>query len=639
MKFFLLKTKRLVLQILFLLLCYFISRSVLVLLNIHYFSGITLWSFLKSCFFALRFDISAILVLNSLYILLFFLPVRIYTHPRWERITQIVFIIVNATGLAFEISDWAYFPFNLKRSTADVLDMVTRKGDFLSLLPHFITSFWYVPLAWIVVVMLLVQANKRIKKATPLQQTPEPTSWGYRAGQLGILILLAGLSLLGIRGGFNYVPIGIRDALTVSDSKFVPIVINTPFSIINTLDADELPALHYMSDEETAKYINPIKRYAHHAMNKKNVVVIILESFSKEYTGLGRSKGYTPFLDSLMGRSLICSNAFANGLHSAEGIPAVIAGIPALMESPFTTSVYGTNKITALPNVLKMQGYSSSFYHGGTNGTMAFDAFCGGAGYDEYYGRSQYNNEADYDGDWGIWDEPFLQYFAHGISTMKEPFITTVFTLSSHDPFSVPQKYKKILPSGPLPIEQTIAYTDMALRKFFETAAKQPWFHNTLFVITADHAAPVYEDVGYYGNNIAKYAIPIIYYAPGDTNLHGAYREVTQQIDILPSVLDYVGYGKPFFAYGNSIFSDTRHFAVEDFSGREQWLMNGYLLQANNSHPLALYAFPDDSACVNNILETDTHVMNDYLRYMQAFRQVFNNTLINNKMWVKDTAR
>ena len=389
-----------------------------------------------------------------------------------------------------------------------------------------------------------------------------------------------------------------------------------------------------MSEEEAEKYVAPVKRYPHDAFHKKNVVVIILESFSKEYTRLGSCKGYTPFLDSLMDKSYTFTDAYANASHSIEGIPAIIAGIPALSTEPFTVSVYGTNKITSLPNILKTEGYSSAFYHGATNGSMSFDVFCSAAGYDKYYGRTEYNNEADYDGSWGITDQPFLQYFAAGISKMQQPFFATVFTLTSHDPFIVPEPYRARVPKGKIPLESTIAYTDMALRDFFKTAATKPWFNNTLFVISADHGALRHED-DYYSRNMGAYAIPIIFYAPGDTLLKGQDAATMQQINILPSVLDYLGYSKPFFALGNSMFSDNQPFAVNVLNDKNQLLLNGYLLQAIDMTPSALYAFPPDTTCSHDVLHMEKDITNEHLGLLKAFMQVYNHTIINNKMWVK----
>ncbi len=491
MKLFSTLLRRLVLQVLLLLLLFFISRCAFTLLNRSHFEGLSVGEFFRLAFHALRYDLSAICALNALYFFLILLPVPLWRWPRWEGFTQAVFILCNGLALLFEMSDWAYFPYNFKRSTADVLRIVSRQGDFWSVLPSYLISYWYVPLADILAVLALIWGNGRIRRVTPLRPVPMPARrWLIPLGQSVMLIIVFGLTVVGIRGGLQYIPIGLRNAVQVTGSRYVPIVLNTPFSIITTLAADGLEEAHYLPDAEAERLMPFRHQYSSRPFHKKNIVVIILESGSKEFTALGGERSFTPFLDSLMGRSLTCTQAFANGLTSAEGIPAILAGIPTLMDEAFTTSNYGTNRINALPGMLAREGYSTAFYHGGTNGTMSFDIFASAAGFRKYYGRSEYGNEADYDGAWGIRDEPYLQYFAAGLSKMKPPFVASVFTLAAHPPYSLPEEYRRTLPSGPLPVQQCIAYTDMALRKFFATSARQPWYDSTLFIITADHASP-----------------------------------------------------------------------------------------------------------------------------------------------------
>ena len=632
MKALLAPLKRLLLQILLLLACYFISRCCFTLINSKEFSDLSVTEFLRLSFYALRYDLSAIFVLNALYIVLLLFPLPTARWKLWQRIAQFVFVTVNAVALLFEISDWAYYPYNFKRSTADVLNMVSRKGDFLALLPRFIVDYWYVPIACIVLIFFLARINRRICRATPLPADTGMHVLWMTLLQLVRLTIVTGIAVIAIRGGLQYIPIGLRNAVQVTDSRYVPIVLNTPFSIINSYATPALEEVVYMPEPVAAKYIPTIKDYANGDFRKKNVVLIILESFSKEFTKLGGRKSYTPFLDSLMDRSLVCTQAYANALHSAEGVPCVIAGIPTLMEEPFPTSNYGTNRIEALPGMLRKNGYQTAFYHGGTNGTMSFDIFASAAGYEKYYGRTEYHNEKDYDGNWGIWDEPYLQYFAQSLSKTQQPFMASVFTLSSHPPYAIPPGYAGKLPKGPLAIQPCIAYTDIALRKFFEKAAREPWFTNTLFVITPDHCSPQ-NSGGYYKDKMGHYAIPLLFYAPGDTTVKGVVDAPAQQLDILPSVLDYLHYPKKFFAFGNSIFrKDAPRFVINEISGSYQWLMNGYLLRTNDVKPKGLYAFPADSACRNNLLLRESARTDTALLRLQAFIQVYRQALIHNKL-------
>lgn len=632
MKEFFRPLKRLLLQLLLLLSCYFLSRCIFTLIHLGYFEGLTPGRFFFFSLAALRFDIAALLTINALYIFLLLAPVPWRPGKRASKAIQLLFIVTNFIALLFEISDWAYFPFNHKRATAEVLDMILRKSDFVQLLPRFLLDFWYIPVFVVVLLAVFIFCNRRIcaRTAPGAPATPLPM-------RLLRFIIVIPLCIIGIRGGIQLIPIGLRNAVAVAESQYVPIVLNTPFSIISTLQNDRLKELHYYDPKTLDQYFDPVKRYSGNSFRPINVMVIILESFSKEFTGIGGMKqSYTPFLDSLMGASLTCTNAFANGYHSAEGIPAVLAGIPSMQEEPFSTSEYGTNRITSLPGLLSKKGYSSAFYHGGNNGTMSFDLFCANAGFQRYVGRSEYPDENEYDGNWGIWDEPFLQFVAEDItSNLKEPFCASVFTLSSHHPFLLPRKYEGVFPKGNLKVHQTIGYTDYALRRFFERAARQPWFARTLFVIVPDHCAALSADE-YYSYYQGRFAIPILYFAPGDTNLKGTYTPITQQIDILPSVMDYLGYDQPFFAFGTSIFRpEGLRYAIQYWSGSIYWTMNDYFLQTTNDNVDGFYDARNDRLCKNNLMQQKRPEMTLLLQHSRGMRQVYNDAMINNKLWVK----
>jgi phosphoglycerol transferase MdoB-like AlkP superfamily enzyme len=350
-----------------------------------------------------------------------------------------------------------------------------------------------------------------------------------------------------------------------------------------------------------------------------------------------RRRGYTPFLDSLIKESLTFTNAYANGKRSIEGIPAVVAGMPSWMYEPYITSTYGSNQINSLPNLLKEQGYYSAFFHGGTNGTMGFDAFASLAGYDNYYGRKEYNNEKDFDGNWGIWDEEFLQYTSKTISEKKQPFLATVFTLSSHHPYAIPAKHAGKFEPGPLPIEISVRYTDYALRQFFETAKKTTWFSNTLFVLVADHTS-ISEDP-YYTNKVGNNAIPIIFYS-GDRSLKSMDSTVIQQIDIMPSVLDYLHYPNAYFGFGNSVFDSTQaHYAFSCSGETYQLIENKYSFDFNGQKAIELYDLSKDSLLQTNLVDTDTANIRRMEQKTKAIIQTYQQALINNKMYLNPSTK
>jgi phosphoglycerol transferase MdoB-like AlkP superfamily enzyme len=608
------------------------ARVLFFLLNKSKFVGITTTDFVSTLFYGLRFDIITATIINALFIFLVVFPVSFFLFKRFRATLKVIFISTNLIGLALNMVDMAYFPFTLRRSTADTFNFFFEKNDAGTLLPLFLKEFWYLFVVFFLFLFLINWLYKTIEnKILPPFEKEENNVKTISIKSVNFIFII-GLSILSIRGGTQLIPIGIIDAGTYVKPQCVPIVLNTPFCVVKSGVLYTLTEKNYMSEAEADKLTNPIKKYNYAAADfkKKNVVVVILESFSKEFTKLGKRKSYTPFLDSLMDNSFVYTNAFSNGKRSIEGIPAIVASIPSF-DIDYISTVYSNDKIMSLASTLKTKGYTSSFFHGGTNGTMNFNGFCGSAGYDTYFGRNEYRNEEDYDGNWGIWDEPFLQRMAKELDKQQQPFLSTVFTLNSHHPFIVPEKYKSKFPEGKLPIQKCIAYTDYALQQFFNSAKKSKWFANTLFVFVADHTGPS-EDV-VYANSYGNYEIPLFFYMP-DNSLKGTNDIVAQQLDIMPTTLNMLKYNEPFFSFGtnlNDSIENKNRFAINYYNGFYQYFTNEGLLQFNGEKLTGFYNYRTDSTLKCNTVK-DAKVPDTKVK---AFIQTYNNDVIHNKISVK----
>ncbi len=345
----------------------------------------------------------------------------------------------------------------------------------------------------------------------------------------------------------------------------------------------------------------------------------------------GSYRGYTPFIDSLMQHSKVNWYSFANGMKSIEAIPSVLTSIPGIKE-PFVTLRYTDNKLPSLPVMLQEKGYNTSFFHGAPNGSMGFQAFVNLIGVQKYYGKTEYANDADYDGIWGIWDEEFLQFWAQKMNTFKQPFMSTMFTVSSHDPYKVPQRYEGVFPKGNLPVHEAMGYSDHAVQKFFEKAKTMPWYKNTLFVITADHAAA---NAHYpeYQTSVGNFSIPILFYAPGDSTVRGVdSTTLVQQIDIMPSVLGYLNYDKPYFAFGKNIFKKAPlNFAV-NYDGGYQWFNGPYILQFDGQKTVGLYNYQKDRLLKNNLAGKLPDVQRLMEAQVKAFAQQYINRMLDDQL-------
>jgi len=625
-----------ILHILILVFLFTISRIIFYSANLQFFRGIYFFDFLKILVGGIRFDIASIFMVNFAFIFLQLIPLKLRFKYWYQKTLQILFYVTNSIALISNFIDVIYFRFTLKRTTSDIFNYLSVGGDFKKLIPQFIADFWYIPLICIVFIIAFIKLSSIIKVKDIVAPTLK-----YYLSQSILFIFAMFVLIIGIRGGLQLKPLDIINASKYAENKNVPLVLNTPFTIIKTIG---LPALsnkvYFKNTNELSKTYNLVYQIntkdSVFNFRKLNVVIIILESFSQEHIGALNNKngysGFTPFLDSLIKKSVYVKG-FANGKRSIDGIPAILAGIPTLMNEAYITSMYAGNKINSLASLLKTKSYNTSFYHGGSNGTMGFEAFTKIAGFDTYYGRSQYNNEKDYDGKWGIWDEPFLQNYAKQLNATPQPFLSSVFTLSSHHPYKVPEKYKGKFRKGHLEIQESIMYADYSLKKFFETASKMPWYDSTLFVITADHTSEAYLD--YYQNNIGMYAVPIIFYLPNG-NLKLNCNQIGQQIDIMPSVLDILNFDKPYFSFGTSVFDAKKpHFNITYINGEYQLIKDDYVLKFDGEHAISLYHVKNDSLLKNNLISKDVSQRKEMETFLKAVIQQYNTSLINNKMEVK----
>ena len=243
---------------------------------------------------------------------------------------------------------------------------------------------------------------------------------------------------------------------------------------------------------------------------------------------------------------------------------------------------------------------------------MGFSAYAHSIGYQHYYGLDEYCKSTkyggmdDWDGKWAIWDEPFLQFTLDNINGLKQPFLSTVFTASSHHPFNVPEQYHDSLKDeGGQPIHKCVRYTDLALRRFFERASKEPWYQNTIFVLVADHTNQASHDV--YKTDLGLYSIPIIFFAP-DGSIAPAMRDdaIAQQTDITPTLLHLLGYSKPYLAFGDDLLSgdSSQTWAFNYNAGIYQFVKGDLLLQFDGTKTTAMYRFKTDPLLKQNLVGT-----------------------------------
>lgn len=630
----------LIYNLLLVYLLFSLTRVLFYLFNISLFPGISFSRILFMMFGGLLFDTSGILYTNLLYLLAMLIPFAFRYNRVYQSVFKYVFIVTNGVALVANCADIAYYKFSFRRTTASVFSEFGNEGNILSLSVEFLAEYWYLLLIFIVMIVFLAWAYKKPTNYYKPQKIREHIIFFVIAAM--IMSLFSIFIVAGLRGGFRYStrPITLSNAGEfVENPNEIAIVLNTPFAIYRTLGKKTLSyASYFDSEEELEKAFNPVHTPKPGAVFEPvNVVIIVMESMGREYISRynqhlieqGNYTGYTPFLDSLIDQSLMFRYSFSNGRKSIDVLPSVLTSIPMMVE-PYVLTKYASNKINSVGSLLKNKGYHTSFFHGAPNGSMGLLAFTKIAGFEEYYGMSEYGNTSDFDGYWGIWDEEFLQFWAGKINSFSEPFCTAIFTTSSHHPYNLPKKYEGVFPKGIHPMHECAGYTDYALKQFFETISKMPWYNNTLFVFTTDHPNRTF--IPEYQTNLGAFAVPLFFYKPGGS-LKGVRQDVAQQIDILPSVLGYLNFDEPFIAFGRNLFDpETTGYTLKYFNSNYLMTMDDYLIYFDGEKTTSAFNFKADPLLTNDVVDQlgDQRIRMEIK--LKGFIQQYNRRLIDNEL-------
>ena len=633
-----------------LMVIYMLSRWFFYYMNISSFQDVTFSDMMAISWGGLRFDLSALCYLNALCIVMQFLPIKQRYNVGYQRVVKILFLVVNTLGLVVNAADIVYFEFGGRRTTATIFSEFGGEENLGKIFLNSITEYWQVWLFGIATILAVVFLYyDPIKRNRTKEEFPK--GWVFYSVHTAIFLVALLLTLGGLRGGLSWKMHPLRqDSAELYCKKPIEaaIVLNTPFTLITTAHKGHYKDPHFFKEDENLDEIfNPIRNEKPKGgeMRKLNVVVLILESFSMEYTGYfnrqrdgGKFQGYTPFLDSLLSVSYSFEYGFANGMRSVDCMPAAFAGVPRYV-NPYCYFAYSNNTLQGLPEMLKQEGYSTAFFHGAPNTTLGFKGFTNSIGFETYYGMDEYPVKDDFDGTWAIFDEPYLQYFAaktKEFARKGKPFFLTVFTASSHEPFKIPDEHKAQFTRGEIPMHRAISYADYSLKRYFEQVKNEPWFKNTIFVITADHCGVSHRED--YNNEMGRFLIPIFFYTPGgQLPVKCDSTRLIQQTDIAPSLLSLLNYPKPFFSFGKDVFDDSPSFVnyvFNDRNGNSMYYLDDLMIEYSGNRLIGIFEFKKDFSLKKNLLnKKDQYRQLPFMqRQMEAILQQYITRMKQNRL-------
>ena len=611
------------------------------------FDTLSFWEAFKGCW---MFDTSAILYTNALYAVLMLIPLHFKETKVWQTIAKWVYVLINSLCIIANLADAVYFQYTGRRTTISVFSEFSHESNLGSVFGVEMLHHWYLVLLGVLLIAALIYLY--VKPTGKLSLKGWKSYITYYLIHLICFGLYIPITVCGMRGGATTAvrPITISNANQyINRPAEAALILNTPFSLIRTVNKNVFADPGYYTQEELDSIYSPVHTSADSlTLRKKNVVILILESFGREYIGAYNQdsgfKGYTPFVDSLLQRSVTFEYTYGNGRKSVDGMPSILSSIPRFIE-PFFLTPASLNQVSGIAGELGKNGYYSAFFHGAENGSMGFEAFAHATGYNDYFGRTEYNQDKrfggdkDFDGMWAIWDEEFLQFYALQMSDMREPFVTTVFTASSHHPYVVPERYRNIYvdePGDDNIMHKCIRYTDHALKQFFETASQQPWYENTIFVLTADHtnlsSCPEYQ------TELGLVSVPILFFDPSGDLQPGIRPGIAQQIDIMPTVLNYLGYNRPYVAFGIDLFNTPadQTWLVGHNNGLYFYSQGDYVIFFTENGTLkAIYNYKDDWFMHHNLLGTTGTIEQQMERQLKAIIQSYMQRMINDELTIR----
>ncbi|MCX8109237.1 MAG: sulfatase-like hydrolase/transferase [Verrucomicrobiae bacterium] len=608
------------------MICLTVSRLVFALANRSLFVAFDVSPF----WYGLQFDLATLAYWYLPYHIVSLTPLVLGLRAANGLIARLVFHCCNLGAVFLNLMDAGYYPFSKQRSSFDTLVLLVHDMDVQHLMHKYLVDWWYLVIPFVVAVILVDRAYARAVYKVKDGQEPHPTV----AVVLGCLIV-GGLAL-GTRSSRLHQPLRIVNACEHVPASLSPVVLNTPFVVIKSYGESVKPRVYFTETETKQRFDPVLELKPGRGMRKPNVVFIVVESLSSEFVGAyNGGSGYTPFIDSLCARSTICSDSFASARRTIDIGPALLAGLPTLIDHTLVRSSFAANRADTLPSLLKPIGYESWFFHGARPGSMSYDVFARKAGFDHVFTKSDYPGPAcDDDGRWGIWDEPFLQFMARKLELAKQPFLAYVHTLSSHHPFKVPKQYEKQFPKGRHPICEPVGYADFALKRFFDSVMTMPWYTNAIFVVTGDHTAQFTHSEA--ASPLAMYQVPILILDTARPE-HRVIAKPVSHVDLFPTILGLVGWSGRVVSFGRDVYSDSPGYVVQYLNNNYQLVTSQWCLAFNGEKTLGFFKRTVDPLCRTNLVRLPEvqEEIQELEGQLKAYLQAYTTRLLRNQFSVE----
>lgn len=484
-----------------------------------------------------------------------------------SRIITGYFMVVFFLVLLSCSADIPYYKFSGSRLNTAIIMWADTPGTMLNYVfynpdyyPHLFVFFFLLVISYAFLFFL--------KKKFLTREFGEDM---FLVKKTSVVLSVSFLLLIGIRGGVRLRPIGIKDAFVSN----YPLVNLLPLNPVYTFfDSMGDVRMDYLPEEEalrnTKKFLgsensfsSPIARRVvfQDSAIKPNIVLVLMESMSMDMTGiLGAKKNITPFLDSISLRSLSFEKFYTCGTHTCNGIYGTLYSMPTLPGQHPLSNIRATNqKFYGLANVLADNGYQTSFFctHYEEFDNMGY--FLPNNGFENFYSAKDFSPDK-MEGTFGVSDETLFDFVFEKInifSKSEKPFFTSLLTISTHEPPTLPKK-TLFIPKSKSRQEQVYEYADWALGNFIKKCSQEDWFNNTIFVFVADHGCNLESP---YEMSLSYHHSPFIIYSPSLIKEPKQFSGLALQLDVFPTLMGITKMPYINNSFGVDLFREKRPFA------------------------------------------------------------------------------
>lgn len=601
-----------------------------------YFSDLTTNELLLSFFMGLRIDFAILSLFTSILWLLLLLPIKLTLNKNYRISLGIIFSIIVATIVFFNIADVYYFGYVHRHI---VNEMALLSNDLTSFVEMAINLYLTPLLVGIVIFLTIVYIFYKIFSSPLQEQKLESKQWSA-------ILLVIIIAFLGIRGKVSGKSFSIADAFAIKKLSSGNLALSGTYTVyrsakqknVNHYKIPPAQAIQTLKDtikSDKFRFANenyPLMRKMITPTQKNyNVVIVMIESLSAKYLDALSHNDFkvTPTLDKLSQEGQLYTNFYANGQRSQDGITTIYTGITQPVGFEAIGSGLELYGLSYLGSIAKANGYTTLAMQSSKRRSFRVDVVSRLAGFNEYYGAEDIPKTGDEKGkpQFGTWDGDSLRFLSQKLNHIQEPFLTFFFTSATHAPYFLPNKryalyqHNNKSEAGYL---NTLYYVDTQIKEFMQRAKQQTWFDNTVFIFTADHVASSGDakdakQIKKSNALLPNFHIPLIIYAPKilkplQSNI------LSSHSDIIPSIIDMLGFDTEFTMIGQSLFDTS-------VSKRFAFVKAGNVIGLGTDDRVLFYNYKDFIGTDANVTQSDKDLLLS-IDSAQAY-------LLKNSKWMK----